>query len=195
MSSATGIRRAPLQPLHLIAIGVLLLALEAPTPAGYDLLPDPLGWVMVGWGTARLAPGAGRRPLLALVALAGLVDAALWVPAVLDAVTDADPALRWTANLPQLGAVVVLCLDLAARARRHPDASALTWWRLLAGLYAVLMVLPVLVFGGGVAAIGPVADTLVALAPLLLATLLLTFATRPWAAGFGEPRPSGGPAA
>lgn len=60
---------------------------------------------------------------------------------------------------------------------------------------AVTYLLPTLVFGGGVAAIGPVADTLVALAPLLLATLLLTFATRPWAAGFGEPRPSGGPAA
>lgn len=183
--------RAPLQPLHLVAIGVLLLALEAPTAGGWDLLPDPLGWVVIGVGASRLAPTPLLRPLLALIALAGVVDAALWVPAVLEAVAAGEEALRWTANLPQLGAILLLCQDLAGRARVVGDQAALTWWRLAAGAYGVLILLPVLVFGGDVEALGPVADTLIALVPLLLVALLLTFATRGWAAGFDEARPSG----
>jgi len=113
-------------PLKAIALGLVIVGLRAAV-GGYDLVADPLGWVLVLVGLARLPEDLPRRGLaLGAATLALLTAAALWFPALRDPVADADPALGWATSLPQLAVLV--------------------------GITAAL---PILVLGGGIDVLGP----------------------------------------
>lgn len=177
----------PVKPLNAIAMGLVVIALVA-SQGGYDLLPDPLGWVLVLVGL-RLLRWPTTATWFAAIALAAAC--VLWVPATEEWLEVRDPSLRWAANLPQVGFLIALCLELTRRADAAGDAKGRAWWRTFLALSALLAVMPVVVFAaaGGDDALEAV---YAAAGAFLLAVivLLLVHAGRPWA----EPAAAGGPA-
>lgn len=170
-----------MKPLQSIAMGLVIIALEAWVGGGYDVLPDPLGWLLVLHGLGGLPVTLPHRQGLRLVGLLALVmSIVLWFPSVRDALEQADESLLWAADLPQLGFVGLLCLALSRTAAVDPRASR--WLHTAAALTGLAAVVPVLVLGAG-------ADTLVevmvvgaGLVLLLVIVLLFRYSSRPWVA-------------
>lgn len=169
-----------MKPLQPIALGLVIIALVAPL-GGYDVFADPVGWLLVLAGVLRAPVADARRRTLQLLALvAGAVSLVLWFPRIGERLAEADPALVWAANLPQLGFTALLCLALAETAR-EPDPAAGRWLRTTMLLVLVVGVLPVLAFGAGVTALEQVTYVGAALTLLLLISLVLIYSGRPWA--------------
>lgn len=190
-------------PLHPVALGLVIIALVV-DGRGWDLLPDPLGWVLVLAGTRALpATLRHRGTMLTAAGLALLVSAVVWPPAVAEQVTATDDAVAWALSLPQL-AYLALLADAARDAARRAGVGGRAGWFAVAELLAVAAaVLPVLVLGAGVDALAGTAVLAATLALLLLAVLALVTARAPWLGGRprelpglsteGRPRPAGGP--
>lgn len=172
----------PVKPLQAIAMGIVVLLL-GPVTITWDPLPNPLGWVLVLVGV-RALPAAFplRTPMLWLGLLAALVSVPLWVPDVLRAIDDADDSLGWAANLPQFGFYLLLCLALAAAAGDARERVPETWWRSLAAGCVGIIVLPVLIFGGGLEGLRDVAASIVQLVPTLMIVVLFYYSGRAWVA-------------
>ena len=171
-----------MRPLQAIGMGLVIVVLTA-DPGGRDLdvLPDPLGWLLVLYGATRLPAGLAHRRLLhGTGALAALVSVPLWIPPVAGEVRAADPALLWVLDLPQAGFVLVLSLALAQAADTGGDTAARGWWRLVLAGTVVVVVLPPVVLGAGVTALAAVAAGLAIV--VLVTCLVLCFAHsgRPW---------------
>lgn len=177
-----------MKPLQPIAMGLVIIALSARF-RGYDALADPAGWLLVAVGVSAL-PGrvAHRGTLLRLAALAGAVSAVVWFPAVTDALYDADPSLVWAANLPQVMFTALLCHSLAGAAAEAGDARASRWLRSARTAVVVVGLLPVLVFGAGLAAYEVATYLAAGLAAVLVIGLLFAYGSRPWA----RPEPAAG---
>ena len=176
-----------MRPLHLVVLGLLLAAVQLDT-AGFDLLVDPAGWVLVLLGVTSLPPSVPRRPVLVvLAAVAGVASVPTAWPPVREAVADADASIGWALSLPQAAFTVALChlLAVAAASAGHPvDARRL---RLLRTVLALAALLPVVVLGAGVDVLtGPTA-LLAAVGLVWLVVLLLLMAERPWAQRAGDP--------
>ncbi len=143
--------------------------------AGYDALPDPVGWALVVAGMLPLRTGL---PLggwaLALAVTAGLVAVPLWFPAVADRVA---PSGQWGASLPQSLFCIVLCTGLAQVADREAVRFGLLRWA-----FVVVAAGPVLVYGGGVAALAAPLAVLAVLANLALVYYLFKVSRR----GYGS---------
>jgi hypothetical protein len=168
-----------MRPLQSVAMGLLVVALTARVQ-GYDALPDVLGWVLVVLGVRRLALSG---PVTAAALAALVVSMVTWWPAVQDALGEQHPSLWWSATLPQLLACVLLCRELATRARAGGDQRATAWLGTAAALVALAAVAPVVAFSAEVtddalAAVHAAAAGVV----LLLIVLLFSYAARPWAA-------------
>lgn len=128
--------RRPMTPLQRIAMGAVLIALD--TSSGYDLYPDPLGWLLVLWGAWALA--LPERPTLVTSAWVALgVSAAMWFPSVQDAVADEGLALVWAAGLPDLVFVVLLARALVANARRQDPTDRAVAGRFGVALWAAVL--------------------------------------------------------
>ncbi len=148
---------------------------------GYDLLADPLGWLLVLRGVRLLPADVPRRDTIhAIGIVAALVSVALWFPAVNDALSDTDDSLVWAATLPQIAFVALLCAELAVHADAGGDAKAARWLRTARTLTIAVGVLPIVVY--------PIEPDL--LVPLLLVAvitivlvivLLFAYSSRPWA--------------
>lgn len=169
-----------MRPLQSVAMG-LVIVLLAPRLAGYDALPDPLGWALVLLGLAGLPVDLERRRVLVGLAATALVVAVpLWWPGTAEALYDAHPSLGWAANLPQLGFAALLSLVLGRRAGTAGDRRAATWGRTAATGFVVTAVLPVLVFGGEVGGLELPAYLFATLTLILLICLLFAWSGRPW---------------
>jgi hypothetical protein len=174
---------AAMRPLQSIAMGLVIVALQAPVAGGYDALPDPLGWLLVILGVRALPDDLPRRDLVVTLAwLAAAVSVPLWFPAVPDAAYDTHPSLGWALNLPQLGFAALLCHSLATRAMEAEDRKAGSWLRLAMAGFVAAAVLPVVVFGGGVGSLQSTMAVGAALVLLTLICLLFAYSARPWAA-------------
>lgn len=125
--------------LQWVAIGVVVVLLDL-VAQGWDLLPDPLGWLLVLVGLSRLRERLGTTPLVA-TAVALPVSVATFVPGLVR--TD-EPALAWGLSLPQVLTLVVIALAVGEAVPERRRALRLCAW-LLAGVG----VAPVLVLGGG----------------------------------------------
>ena len=162
-------------------MGFVVLLLVTPVN-GVDLLLDPVGWVLVLLGVRALPADFPYRPyLLGLGAAAALVSVPLSVPAVIDALDDADEALAWAVNLPQFGWYLLLAVALAEAAVRAGEKGPETWWRTLALGCLAVVALPVLVFGGGLDGLTDTAGAAVALVPLVMIVMLFVHSGRAWA--------------
>lgn len=168
-----------MRALQAIGMGLLIVLVRAGTP---DLLPDPLGWLLILYGVRRLPPDLPLRTgVLVSGVLAGAISVPLWVPPLADRVLAADESLQWAVNLPQVAFVTLLATALGMRASDRGDAAARGWWFLVATLSALAGLAPVLVFGGGVDALETPA--VVVAGSVLLTAIILCFvhAARPWA--------------
>lgn len=170
-------------PLQSIAMGLLVVALSAPA-GGYDVLADPLGWLLVLLGVGRAPEGRGL--LTGLAGLALVVATALWFPAVREPLVGGDPALTWGANLPQLAFTATLLWRLRAEARGGGDLRAANWLRTALVAVVVIGLAPAVVFGGGVASLAGATYIAAGFAIVLVIVLLFAYAKREWA-----PRPRG----
>lgn len=168
-----------MRALQAIGMGLLIVLLRAGTP---DLLPDPLGWLLILYGVRRLPPDLPHhRGVLVSGALAGAVSVPLWVPAAADRVLAADASLQWAVNLPQVLFVTLLATALGTRAGDCGDAAARGWWFLVATLAAVAGIAPVLVFGGGLATLETPAVVMAGAVLLTAIGFCFGHASRSWA--------------
>ncbi|MAS56007.1 hypothetical protein [Nocardioides sp.] len=182
-----------MKPLQTVAMGYVVIALQAlqgvrldpagdpVAGSGYDLFPDPIGWLLVVLGVgllpATLAGGALRiSGLLALV-----VSGALWFPAVAEQIAAEDPSLGWAASLPALAFGGLLFHRLAAAAGQAGERTAMTVLQGLVTLTALVAVLPVLVFGAGWDGLADLAAGSGQLLNLAAIAVLFTYSARPWA--------------
>ncbi|ANH37679.1 hypothetical protein I601_1237 [Nocardioides dokdonensis FR1436] len=172
-------------PLSLVASGLLLVALVAPT-GGYDVMADWAGWALVVAGLGRLPAETATRQrpvLIGLAVVAGLLAAVLWFPQVSGSLGDADPSIAWALSLPQLLVTVLLAHELGVAAAVGQDAAARRRWFLVRTVAVVVAVLPVLVYGAGVSGLEPLAFVLADLLILTVVVMLLVDARRAWAGG------------
>ncbi len=187
---------ARMKPLQSVAMGLVIIVLVAPV-GGYDLLADPVGWLLVLLGLRTLAPDSPYHPhLLALAALATVAATVVWFPGTVEALYDRDPAdgaaLGWAVNLPQLLFTALLTHVLAGRAAAAVDVKAARWLATARTGVIVVGLLPVLVFGGGMSSLESFSYLAAGIVAVLLITLLFTYSGRPWA-GVGNnatPEPS-----
>lgn len=171
-----------MKPLQSVAMGLVIIALEAWIAGGYDALPDPLGWLLVLHGLGALPARLGHRPALRILGLLAFVmSVVLWFPSVRDGLERTDASLLWAADLPQLGFVALLCLALSRAAAT--DTRAARWLRTAALLTVLAAVLPVVVLGAGVDALVEVMVVGSGVVLLLVIVLTFRYAARPWAVG------------
>jgi hypothetical protein len=165
------------KPLQSIAMGLVIIALSA-RAGGYDLLPDPVGWLFVLQGLGQLPTDLPHRPELRTLGFVALVmSAVLWFPDLANGLENADESLLWAANLPQLAFVALLCRALAAIA----DQAAARWLRTASTLTVVAALLPVVVLGAGEASLLVVMVVGSVAVLVLVIVLLFRYAARPWA--------------
>ncbi|HYF71730.1 MAG TPA: hypothetical protein VD864_02855 [Nocardioides sp.] len=169
-----------MKPLQSIAMGLVIIAVEAWVAGGYDALPDPVGWLLVLLGLSGIPASLAYRPVLRVLgSLALLVSAALWLPSVRDGLERADVSLLWAADLPQLAFVGLLCLALSRAAAGEPARAR--WLRTAAALTGVAAVVPVLVLGAGADALLAAMIVGASLVLLLVIVLFFRYSSRPWA--------------
>ncbi|GAA1124972.1 hypothetical protein [Nocardioides aquiterrae] len=166
-----------MKPLQSIAMGFVIIAISARSH-GYDLLPDPVGWLLVLQGLGALPDPLPHRPTLRTLGfVALLMSIVLWFPALADGLENTDESLLWAANLPQLAFVALLCRALAELA----DGSAARWLTTASTLTVVAALLPVVVLGAGASGLLAVMVVGSAAVLVLVIVLLFRYAARPWA--------------
>lgn len=147
-------------PLQRIAIGLVVVVGSAAVPAHphpswrtWDVLPDPLGWVLVvaGLVTLRRLDRSFTAPL-ALAVLAGLVSVPLWFPQLR---MHLDASGSWAASLPQAVCCVLLCREIArvGAVQQPPDRYLAQRFGMLGWGFVVVIALPAVVLGAGVDAL------------------------------------------
>jgi hypothetical protein len=147
-------------PLQRIAIGLVVVVGSAAFPAHphppwrtWDVLPDPLGWVLVvaGLVTLRRLDRSFAVPL-AVALLAGLVSVPLWFPQLR---MHLDASGSWAASLPQAVCCVLLCREIArvGAVQQPPDRYLAQRFGLLGWAFVVAIVLPAVVLGAAVDAL------------------------------------------
>jgi hypothetical protein len=177
---------AGMKPLQSVAMGLVIIVLVAPFD-GYDALPDAVGWLLACLGVRALpADLPHRRSLLGLAALAGVVAAVVWFPAVAEGLDDADASLGWAVSLPQLLFSTLLCQVLAGRAAGAGDVKAARWLAVARTAVLVVALLPVLVFGAHLQSLTLTSELAAGVVALLLIWLLFAHASRPWTSPIGE---------
>lgn len=171
-----------MRPLQSIAMGLVIVALNAPVAGGYDALPDPLGWLLVVVGVRALPAEVPRRDTVVTLAwVATAVSVPLWFPGFSEAAYAVHPSLGWALNLPQLGFAAMLCHSLAGSARAAEDHRAGAWLRTAMVGFLAAAVLPVVVFGAGVGSLETMSYVGAAVVLIVLIWLLFSYSARHWA--------------
>jgi hypothetical protein len=181
-----------MKPLYGIALGLVIIGLYAKS-GDFDLLPDPLGWVLVLVGLKVLVsrvdlPYAGL--LWTLGPLALVASTALTVPSVREWFEDGEPALAWAVDVPALAFCGLLCSALVPGARAAKQIAAYAWFQWTAIGFGVSVLAPVVVIGGGVDALRGPAGFVTGLAQLSLFVLCLSYGGREWAGAPAEEEPT-----
>ncbi len=150
--------------LQKIAMGLVLTLVDA-IVAGYDAVPDVIGWVMVVLGLLELRARMTVSTLVPLAVVAGVVSLGTVRPSLLDGL---PPSTGWLLSLPQIVFSLLLCGEVASLV----GSTVARRFRWLRWAFGVAAVGPVLLYGGGVdALLGPLALLTVA-ANLYLVYLL-----------------------
>lgn len=171
------------QPLLVVLLALLIIQVRIEFHS-VDLLPDPLGWLLVAAATAALPRDVPRRGAAVTGALlAAAASVVTWPTPWKEQVDSLEPALLWAITLPSLVWSVVFCLAVAhlAHVRAPREVGAMLMWKYLAGAFIAATVLPVLVFGGNVGWLEDLYASVTALAQIALVVLCLLHAWKPWA--------------
>ena len=132
-------------PLQGIAMGLVIVLVDA-SFGGYDGVPDPLGWLLVLWGLARLGPAVVEgHGLLALTVLCLVVSVVTYPPQIAGRL---DESGGWALSLPQLAFSFALATAL----------GPLSGWlekrfRVMRTVFVGLAVAPAVVIGGDLEAL------------------------------------------
>jgi hypothetical protein len=169
-------------------MGLVIVLLTAAV-AGYDLLADPLGWLLVLVGLSTL-PVPQRGSLQGLATLSLVVACVLWFPGFRDALNVTDLSLAWAAGLPELVTLVVLTHALARAAQAAADRPATTWLRTARSLLLLVTLLPAVVLGGGFDSLDTALGLVGSAVLVLVIVLLFRYAARPWARAADETAPA-----
>lgn len=121
----------------------LVLTLADPEIAGYDAVPDVLGWVLVVLGLRPLRDRVALSTLIPLAALAGLVSLGLIRFAWLESLPEST---GWLLSLPQFAFSWVLSGEVGSVVGPALGKR----FRVLRWTFLVAAVGPVLLYGGGV---------------------------------------------
>jgi hypothetical protein len=169
----------PRQPLLVVALALVIIVVRADFH-GYDALPDPLAWLLIAVAGAAFPEDLPRRgALIASALLAMCASVASWPARWNDEIVDLDPALTWAIALPSLAWSALFCLAVAHLAR--PQLSAHLMWKYVAGGFMAAIVLPVIVYGGGIDALEGTYAAIIVLSQVALVALALMHAWKPWA--------------
>lgn len=131
-----------MKALQTVAMGLVLVFLDV-AAHGWDVVPDPLGWVLVLAGLTpvrELLPG--YRGVLGTAWVCLVVAVLTWPPGSVDTAAE---SLGWLFSLP----TVAFAFLLSAGLRQVLAGSLATRFRALRDLLVVVAVLPVLVYGAG----------------------------------------------
>lgn len=188
-----------MSPLQKIAMGLVIVLLPANFPADptpewefYDALPDPIGWAMVLWGLAALAPYLDLSIIRWLGWIAFAVSIPLWFPQVSHLlVPEYNPAidvsLQWFISLPQMVFSLVLArtigqagIDRTPRDRFVAGRFGVLTWGL-----AACVLLPVIAYGGGVEPLEEPSAVLIGLVNVVFVYYLFRVHRREWLGGPG----------
>ena len=161
-------------PLQKVAMGFVIVLVDAFFLGGWDAVPDPVGWGLVLAGLLALRGRvAGTDTLLGTAVVCGIVSVVTYPPAV---GAHLDPSMGWLLSLPQLAFVVLACSALAPYAEEL--ASRL---RTLRWVFVALAVAPVLVFGGHLQTLATPTAVVAVLADIYFVYLLFRLSKRPFA--------------
>ena len=170
----------PVKPLQSIAMGLVIIALVAKVNGGYDVLPDPVGWLLVLQGLGGLPATLPHRPALRTLGAVALgMSVVLWFPSLSEGLERTDESLLWAANLPQHAFVALLSHALSRAAAAEPGRSR--WLRTASALTVGAALLPVVVLGADQTSLLDVMVVGGSLVLLLVIVLLFRYAARPWA--------------
>ena len=159
-------------------MGLVFIALLVSVGGRYDVIPDPVGWLLILLGLGQLPAALPHRPALsALGFVALLLSVVLWFPGAREGLEEADTSLLWAASLPQLAFIALLCGALAGLA----DGPAVRWLRTASVLTVVAAALPVVVLGAGQSALRGVMVTAGSSVLVLTLVLMFRYSSRPWA--------------
>ena len=170
-----------MKPLQAVAMGLVIVAVSARL-GGYDVLADPLGWLLVVRGMTQLPrslPWWDTTTVLAGLAL--LASVPLWFAGVVDALADTDDSLTWAVNLPQIAFVATLGAALARTAGDAGDRRSASWLKTGSTLTIAAGVLPIVVYTVEPALLVPLL-LLATVALVMVIVLLFRYAGRSWAA-------------
>ena len=176
-------------PLLVVAIGLAITAIYD-ARHGWDLLPDPIGWLLILAALIELTMRldlAQRRTLWVLGIGATLAAGVLWVPAIRDSIANADPSLGWAIELPRFTFFALLCHSLSVSARDTGTRVATGWASWTAVGFIVCAIAPIVVVGGGVESMAGPTSALIGLSQVSLFVLCLVYATKVWAGAAPTP--------
>jgi hypothetical protein len=127
--------------LQKIAMGLVITLVDAMF-AGYDAVPDIVGWVMVVMGLIELRDRVNVSTLIPVSVVAGLVSLIGFWP---DLVEELPESSGWLLSIPQLVVSFLLCVEVSALV----NESLARRLRMLRWVFVVAAVGPVLLYGGG----------------------------------------------
>ena len=140
--------------------------------AGFDALPDPLGWGLVLAGTIPLRTLLPQgQATLASALVAGLISLPLAWPSWAASLV---PSVQWALGLPQVGFCVLLCTGLSDVV----DQAKAGRFRALSWVFIGVGAAPVLVYGGGVAQLAAPVAVAAVLANVYLVYLVFSVSRR-----------------
>jgi hypothetical protein len=169
----------PRQPLLVVALALLIIVIRSDFH-GYDALPDPLAWLLIAVASAAFPQDVPRRSaLIASALLAMVASVASWRSSWNDRIVDLDPSLAWAIALPSLVWSALFCLAVAHLAK--PQLSAHIMWTYVGYGFVAAIVLPVIVFGGGIDSLEGTYAAIIVLSQVALFVLALMHAWKPWA--------------
>jgi len=127
--------------LQKIAMGLVITLVDA-IIAGYDAVPDVIGWAMVVLGLRELRDRMTVTTLVPLSVVAGTLTNNGFRP---DLIEDLPESTGWLLSLPQIAVSFLLCTEVARLVGESLSRRLLV----LRWLFAVAAVGPVLLYGGG----------------------------------------------
>lgn len=179
MTAPEATSERPRQPLLVVALALLIIVIRSDFK-GYDALPDPIAWLLIAVACAAFPEDTPRRgAVVASAALAMVASVASWPADWHDKVVDLDPSLAWAIALPSLAWSALFCLAVAHLAQAQLSAHVM--WTYVAYGFVAAIVLPIVVFGGGVNSLEGTYAAIIVLSQVALFALALMHAWKPWA--------------
>lgn len=181
-----------MRPLGLIGYGFLLVAVKV-LFGRYDVLADPIGWVLVLLGLRRMARAVDLPAGMALAylgILSLLCSGPLWWPDTARSLHDGDPAVLWAVGLGELLFQAVLCHALATLAQQAKENTAVIWFRVCEGGLVIGALAPPLYFGAHLSWLNGIGN-LGEILQLVVLVLCFVYSGRTWAGAPEKPVPAG----